>query len=104
MTGRRVGIAVGIACLIALLILATSGCASKVVTETVVVEKPVPVLCEAPDVLEPVWALDTVQLTGDAAVDLVLLWRAAEAEIEQRIAYELALRAALQVCSARVRT
>lgn len=90
---------VGLVCLVILGVVALAGCADQpVAVDPVVVEIPVPVPCEAPAVTEPVWALDTVQLSGDRKADLVLIWRAAEAELEQRRAYVLVLKAAVEAC------
>jgi hypothetical protein len=87
----------GAACLVVLIVLALPGCASAPV-DVQPVQVPLVEKCEAPAVLKPTWALDTVQLTGNRDLDMVLIYRAMEAEIEQRIGYELALEAAVRIC------
>ncbi len=89
---RGIGIA-----LIALL----AGCAGQatmVATDVKVVEKPVPVPCKFDLPPKPVPHVALVQLAGVPMVDLVPIWRAAEAELEERIAYELKLEAAVTGC------
>lgn len=76
-----------------------AGCpAATVATDVQIVDKPVPIACTItwPEKPRPHVAL--VQLTGNLLVDLVLIWRAAEAELEERIAYEAKLEAAAQKC------
>lgn len=77
-----------------------TGCetATTVATDVKVVEKPVPVRCaiDWPAVPRPHVAL--VQLTGEVQKDLVLIERAKEAELEERIAYEAKLEAAVKAC------
>jgi len=73
-----------------------SGCetAPRVVVETVVVEKPVPVPCRIPPIVRPPFAVDRVS----PADDMVTINRALRAEIEQRRGYELRLEAGVKVC------
>jgi hypothetical protein len=87
----------GVVCLVVLLILALQGCATR---PTDVQMVPVPVLerCKAERVERPTWAVDSVQLTANPRLDLVLIERAKEAELEQRIAYESKLEAAVDKC------
>lgn len=78
-----------------------AGCVTtqtKVVTDVQVVEKPVPVRCEIKWPARPAAYVDQVQLTGRPLEDLVRIWRAAEAELEERIAYEKKLEAAAKAC------
>jgi hypothetical protein len=87
----------GVICLIVLLVLALQGCATP---PTDVQTVPVPVVerCKADRVERPTWAVDGVQLTANPKLDLVLIERAKEAELEQRIAYESKLEAAVDKC------
>jgi len=79
-----------------------SGCittgGTKVATDVQTVDKPVSVGCKIDWPPLPVEYVANVQLTGNPAVDLVLVWRAAEAELEERIAYEKKLVAAAKAC------
>lgn len=80
-----------------------AGCAAQptiVATDVKVVEKPVPVPCKVEIPAKPVAYVALVQLAGVPVVDLVPIWRAAEAELEARIAYEIKLEAALKACTA----
>ena len=72
--------------------------AQKVAVDVRPVDKPMPVPCrtEWPD--RPTPYVSQVQLTGDPQRDLPPLWRAAEAELEERIAYEKKLEAAARKC------
>lgn len=82
--------------------LLAAGCAAtgpQVVTDLQVIERPVPVPCEIRWPQKPAPYVAQVQLTGRPATDLVLIWRAAEAEIEARRAYEAQLEAALLACA-----
>jgi hypothetical protein len=63
-----------------------------------VVEKPVPVPCRIKMPARPTPHVELVQLAGDPLGDLVRIWRAAEAELEARIAYEKQIEAAAQAC------
>lgn len=86
-------------CALAVLLLASCAVgAQTVATDVQVVEKPVPVVCRLdwPPAPRPHVAL--VQLTGDPKKDLVLIERAKEAELEERIAYEGKLEAAARAC------
>lgn len=71
---------------------------TKVVTDVQVVEKPVPVHCKIAWPTQPTSHVSLVQLTGDSLKDLVMIERAKEAELEERIAYEAKLEAAAQAC------
>lgn len=83
---------------IAAALLLTACDTAPVATDVQVIEKPVQVACEIewPDKPTPHVAL--VQLSGDLMQDLVRIWRAAEAELEERIAYEAKLEAAAKAC------
>lgn len=72
--------------------------ATKVATDVQTLDKPVSVGCTIEWPKAPVNHVANVQLTGNDAVDLPLIWRAAEAELEERIAYELKLEAAARGC------
>jgi hypothetical protein len=85
------------------LVAALAGCAAEptlVATDVKVVEKPVPVPCKVEIPAPPMAHVALVQLSGVPMVDLVPIWRAAEAELEERIAYEIKLEAALKACVA----
>jgi sterol desaturase/sphingolipid hydroxylase (fatty acid hydroxylase superfamily) len=78
-----------------------AGCAPgahTVATDLEVVERPVEKTCVVEWPAKPVPHVALVQLTGVVLVDLVLIWRAAEAELEERIAYEIKLEAAARRC------
>jgi hypothetical protein len=80
-----------------------TGCsvgAQTVATDVQVVEKPVPVACRIDWPPAPRAHVALVQLTGDPKKDLVLIERAKEAELEERIAYEGKLEAAARACVA----
>lgn len=66
--------------------------------EVVVVEKPVPVPCRIQQPKRATPRVALVQLTGNRHVDALIVWRAAEAELEERIAYEGQLEAAIAAC------
>jgi len=91
----------------AMLILAAAlllaGCvttgAHTVAVDVQTIDRPVPVPCTITWPAKPVAHVDNVQLSGDNLADLVRLWRAAEAELEERIAYERLLEAAMQACT-----
>lgn len=72
---------------------------TKVATDVQVVEKPVSVGCTIDWPAPPVPHVANVQLTGEARRDLVLIERAMEAELEERIAYEEKLKAAAKACA-----
>jgi hypothetical protein len=79
-----------------------TGCTTgphTVATEVVTVEKIVPVPCKIQWPAKPVPHVANLQLTGRILTDLVLIWRAAEAELEERRAYELKLEAAMKECA-----
>lgn len=63
------------------------------IVQTVVVEKPVQVLCRIPPVERPAWETERAN-----AADPVLVSRAIRAELEQRRAYETRLEAAAKSC------
>ncbi len=87
--------------LLVVAVLLLAGCvttATKVVTDVQVVEKPVLVPCKITWPAKPAAYVALVQLTGRPLDDLVIVWRAAEAELEARIAYEKQLEAAARAC------
>jgi outer membrane biogenesis lipoprotein LolB len=79
-----------------------AGCAAPaphtVGVDVQVVEKIVPVPCRIALPAKPTPHVALVQLTGKPLEDLVRIWRAAEAELEERRAYEIKLEAAAQAC------
>lgn len=77
-----------------------AGCAAAttVATDVRTIEKVVPVPCSIEWPEKPKAHVATVQLTGSPLADLLLIWRAAEAELEERIAYEKKLEAAARAC------
>lgn len=79
-----------------------AGCATPaaqmVATDVQTIEKPVAVPCKFKWPDKPVPHVALVQLTGNPMVDLVLIWRAAEAELGERIAYETLFEAAAKAC------
>ena len=82
-------------------VLFLAGCgttAQTVATDVQVVDRPVPVPCKIKLPEKPVPYVSQVQLTGTTQ-DLVLIWRAAEAELESRIGYERELEAAARACA-----
>lgn len=81
--------------------IALAGCAPAahtVATDVQIVEKPVPVPCRIEWPAKPTPHVALVQPSGNRAVDALLVWRAAEAELEERIAYEAKLEAAATRC------
>lgn len=82
-----------------LYIFALAGCAGKPIIETQIVERLVPVHCtvEAPAECRDSYAVDRVSPADDA----VTINRALRAEIEERAACEVMLRAAVKGCNAR---
>lgn len=80
------------------LVVLLAGCASKPVIETRIVEKPVPVYCKValPAECKEAYALDRVSVKDDP----VTINRALRAEIEERWACEVRLKAALMGCNA----
>jgi hypothetical protein len=80
----------------ALLVLALTGCAaqSTVVHDPVEVKVPVAVACKVEPVSSPQWALDAVT----PGADVYTKGRALVAELQQRIAYEGQLLAAIAAC------
>jgi len=89
-----------ILCLVPALLLA--GCVTTGAHTTAVdvrtIEKPVPVPCRIAMPKAPVPHVALVQLTGDAKRDMVLIARAMEAELGERIAYEIKFEAAALKC------
>ena len=78
----------------AVVLLAGCETAPRVVTETVIVEKPAPVPCRIPPIALPRFAVDHVS----PADDMVTINRAMRAEIEQRRGYEIKLEAGVKAC------
>ena len=77
-----------------------TGCADRpVATDVQTLDKPVTTRCTIKWPQKPTPHVANMQLTGNDAVDAVLVWRAAEAEIEERRAYEKELAAALSKCA-----
>lgn len=79
------------------------GCAQQahtVATDVTTVDKPVPVGCRIEWPTKPTPHVALVQLSGNKHLDALLVWRAAEAELEERIAYEKKLEAAARECAA----
>lgn len=72
--------------------------AQTVATDLATIDKPVLTRCTIDWPALPVPHVANVQLSGDELADLVLIWRAAEAELEERIAYERQLEAAARKC------
>lgn len=79
--------------------LVLTGCAAKPVIDTQIVEKAVPVYCEIkiPAECKAAYAVDRVSVNDDA----LTINRAMRAEIEERWACEIKLRAAVKGCNAR---
>ena len=69
-----------------------------VATDVKVVDKPVPIACRIDWPKPPTPYVALVQLSGNQNADLVLIWRAAEAELEELLAYRGALDAAAKAC------
>lgn len=85
----------------ALMMALIAGCstgAQTVATDVQVVEKPVPVACRIDWPASPTPYVAMVQLSGNQNADLVLIWRAAEAELEALLAYRGELDAAAKAC------
>jgi predicted small secreted protein len=78
-----------------------AGCAptAKVVaTDVQTLDKPVPAKCTIKWPAPPTLHVVNVQTTGNFYQDAILVWRAMEAEMEERIAYEAKLEAAARAC------
>lgn len=77
------------------------GCATRPVIQTQVIEKPVPVPClmEAPPECKSAYAVDRVSPRDD----VLTINRALRAEIEERWACEIKLRAGLKGCNQSVK-
>lgn len=84
--------------LLALLLAGCAGGAQTVATDVQVVEKPVPIACRIDWPPSPTPYVAMVQLSGNQNADLVLIWRAAEAELEALLAYRGELDAAAKAC------
>lgn len=84
---------------IAVLSLALVGCAGKPIIQTQVIEKPIPVPCrvELPEECKEAYSVDRVS-PADTALTIN---RALRAEIEERAACEVRLRAALRGCNSK---
>ena len=85
-----------------LLILGMAGCATLddpvgVITHQIVTKK-VSEPCRFPATAPPTEYVQDVQLTGNLATDALLIFRAMESELEERIAYEDVLEASLLAC------
>ncbi len=99
--GLAFGWALPCALLALLAIVFLPGCstgAHTVATDVATLERPVAAPCRIAWPARPAPYVALVQLTGKPLVDLVLVWRAAEAELEERIAYEGQLEAAARAC------
>ena len=72
--------------------------ARTVATDVQALDKPIPVRCKVEWPKPPTPYVAQVQLAGDPMKDMVAIYRAMEAELEDRIAYEPKLEAALQGC------
>ncbi len=81
------------------LVLSLQGCATPVAIDTKVVRVPTVVPCEVVWPEKPRAYVDEVEETGETMKDALALVRAAIAEIEERIAYEIKLEAALRACA-----
>jgi hypothetical protein len=80
-----------------ILVLALAGCAGKPVIQTQVIERLVPVRCEAET---PVECKDSYSVNRvSPADDALVINRALRAEIEERWACEIKLRAAVKGCN-----
>lgn len=81
----------------ALVLMALSGCASKPIIQTKIVEKPVPIYCEVktPPECKDAYAVDRVSPADDA----VTINRALRQELEERASCEIKLRAAVRGCN-----
>ena len=82
---------------IAVLSLVLAGCANKPIIQTQVIEKPIPVPChvEMPVECKDAYSVDRVSPADNA----LTINRALRAEIEERAACEVRLRAAIRGCS-----
>lgn len=81
---------------VAVLSLVLAGCAGKPVIQTQVIEKPIPVPChvELPEECKDAYSVDRISPADDA----LTINRALRAEIEERAACEVKLKAALRGC------
>ncbi len=82
---------------VAAFVVLASGCASRPIIETQIVEKPVPVQCrvELPAECKEAYAVDRVSPSDDA----LTINRALRIELEERATCELKLRATLKGCN-----
>lgn len=79
--------------------MALAGCAEPLVaTDVQTLDKPVATKCQIKWPAAPTQHVGNVQLTGNRHLDALLVWRATEAELEERRAYELKLEAAARAC------
>lgn len=78
-------------------LLIVSGCATRPVIQTQIVEVPYPVYCsiELPAECKPAYAVDRISVKDDA----LTINRAMRVEIEERSACEVKLKAALNGCN-----
>lgn len=90
---RRVALLIAIMVTVGML----SGCASRPVIQTQVIEKPIPVYCkiQLPKECKDLYAVDRVSPSDDA----LTINRAMRIELEERSICEMKLRAALQGCN-----
>jgi hypothetical protein len=84
---------------VALTVSALFGCAGKPIIQTQVIDRPVPVPCEVemPPECKDAYAMERVSTKDDA----LAINRALRAEIEERWACEIKLRAAVKGCNAK---
>lgn len=84
---------------VALAVPALFGCVGKPIIQTQVIDRPVPVLCEVemPAECKDAYAMERVSTKDDA----LAINRALRAEIEERWACEIKLRAAIKGCNAK---
>jgi hypothetical protein len=80
----------------AIAVLLLTGCASKPIIQTQVIEKPIPVPCriEMPTECKDAYSVDRVSPADNA----LTINRALRAEIEERAACEVKLKAAITGC------
>lgn len=84
---------------IALAVLSLFGCAGKPIIQTQVIDRPVPVPCEVqmPAECKDAYAVDRVSPADNA----LTINRALRAELEERAACEVMLRAAINGCNSK---
>jgi hypothetical protein len=84
-----------------IILFVVAACAAQprtVATDVQTLDKPVPASCRIAWPKKPTPHVANVQLTGNDARDAVLVWRAAEAELEELRAYKAQLEAAASKC------